>query len=136
VSGPAHGVLSLTANGSFSYTPAAGYSGTDSFTYKVDDGSADSNIATVNLTITAVAPDNRPFDESYIATTYSGRQRALEHDNGSKTFFVDKEWYAVLPDGLKWAIERFNGTVPEAGKQGGWTKASTDAFLDANRSSD
>jgi hypothetical protein len=34
---PAHGTLSVNPNGSFSYTPAAGFTGTDTFTYKVSD---------------------------------------------------------------------------------------------------
>ncbi len=54
VSGPAHGSLTLNANGSFSYSPDANYNGPDSFTYKANDGSLDSNVATVNLTINAV----------------------------------------------------------------------------------
>ena len=33
VSGPAHGTVSLQPNGGFTYTPAAGFSGTDAFTY-------------------------------------------------------------------------------------------------------
>ena len=33
VSGPAHGTLKFNANGSFTYTPAAGYIGSDSFVY-------------------------------------------------------------------------------------------------------
>jgi hypothetical protein len=36
-SAPAHGSLTLNQDGSFSYTPAAGFTGTDSFTYKVSD---------------------------------------------------------------------------------------------------
>src|SRR4029077_1080043 len=54
VSGPAHGTLTLNADGSFSYTPAANYNGSDSFTYKANDGSSNSNIATVSLTVNAV----------------------------------------------------------------------------------
>jgi len=54
VSGPTHGVLSLNANGSFTYTPAANFNGSDSFTYKANDGSLDSNLATVSLTINPV----------------------------------------------------------------------------------
>ncbi len=41
VSGPAHGTLTLNPNGSFIYTPAANYSGADSFSYKANDGTAD-----------------------------------------------------------------------------------------------
>ncbi len=54
VAGPSHGTLVLNANGSLSYTPAANYHGSDSFTYKANDGTADSNVATVSLTVTAV----------------------------------------------------------------------------------
>lgn len=49
VSGPSHGTLTLNANGSFSYKPST--SDTTSFTYKANDGSADSNTATVSLTV-------------------------------------------------------------------------------------
>jgi uncharacterized protein len=59
VSGASHGTLTLNANGSFSYTPALNYNGPDSFTYKVSDGLANSNTATVSITVNAVndAPD-------------------------------------------------------------------------------
>ena len=48
-----HGTLALDANGGFTYTPTAGYIGPDSFTYKANDGTADSNTVTVSLTVTA-----------------------------------------------------------------------------------
>ena len=54
VSDPAHGTLTLNADGSFTYIPAANYNGSDSFTYKANDGTVDSGVATVNLTIAAV----------------------------------------------------------------------------------
>ena len=52
--GPAHGTLVLNADGSLTYTPAANFNGTDSFTYQASDGQALSNLAGVTLTITAV----------------------------------------------------------------------------------
>jgi hypothetical protein len=36
------------------YTPAANYNGADSFTFKANDGSLDSNVATVSITVNAV----------------------------------------------------------------------------------
>jgi VCBS repeat-containing protein len=51
---PAHGSLTLNANGSFAYTPNLNFYGTDSFTYKANDGSLDSNIAAVSITVNAV----------------------------------------------------------------------------------
>jgi len=52
VSDVSHGTLTLDANGSFSYTPASGYTGEDSFTYQANDGTYDSNIVTVTLAVT------------------------------------------------------------------------------------
>jgi hypothetical protein len=53
VSGPSHGTLSGTGT-SRTYTPAANYHGPDSFTFKAHDGKADSNEATITLTVTPV----------------------------------------------------------------------------------
>ena len=52
VTRPAHGTLSLAADGSFTYVPATGFSGRDSFMYHVRQGSAVSNIATVTIDVT------------------------------------------------------------------------------------
>jgi VCBS repeat-containing protein len=54
VTGPQHGQVSVAADGSFTYTPNADYNGTDSFSYKVNDGKLDSNLATVTLIIAPV----------------------------------------------------------------------------------
>ena len=53
--GPAHGSLSLAADGSFTYTPTAGYVGTDSFKYIAGDGLSSSGVVTVTLTVGAAA---------------------------------------------------------------------------------
>ena len=53
VSNPSNGSLSglNTATGAVTYTPNSSYSGSDSFTYKVNDTYEDSNTATVTLTV-------------------------------------------------------------------------------------
>ncbi len=53
LSSPAHGTLSGTAP-NLTYTPAAHFHGTDSFTFKAKDGSANSNTATVQITVVHV----------------------------------------------------------------------------------
>src|SRR5207245_2081615 len=65
VSGPAHGALTLNANGSFSYLPAPDYNGPDSFTYKANDGQLDSGIATVTITVNAVNDAPVALDDNY-----------------------------------------------------------------------
>lgn len=54
----AHGSVVLGQDGSYSYTPAADFNGSDSFTFVANDGAIDSNIATVTLTVKPV--DDRP----------------------------------------------------------------------------
>lgn len=48
------GTLVLNANGTFTYTPAANWSGTDGFTYKVTDATGNTDTAVVTLTVNAV----------------------------------------------------------------------------------
>jgi hypothetical protein len=53
VAGPGHGSLGAVSGSKVTYTPAAGFAGPDSFTFKANDGKADSNTATVSITVKA-----------------------------------------------------------------------------------
>ena len=50
-SGPSSGSLTLNANGSLTYAPNAGFSGTDGFSYYAEDPSGSKEIAQVTITI-------------------------------------------------------------------------------------
>jgi len=66
VSGPAHASsFTLNANGSFTYVHDGGETTTDSFTYKANDGSLDSNVATVTITVTPVNDPPVANNDSY-----------------------------------------------------------------------
>ena len=52
---PRHGTA-VVEGGAMRYTPAAGFSGTDTFTYRGGDGQAESAPATVTITVTAAPP--------------------------------------------------------------------------------
>ena len=54
VSGPAHGILSLTNNGGFSYTPTNSFTGSDSFVYRASSGTTNLGTATVTITVVPV----------------------------------------------------------------------------------
>ena len=49
VTGPSHGTLKLQSNGAFTYTWSPGWAAADTFTYRVTDGQALSNVATVSI---------------------------------------------------------------------------------------
>jgi endonuclease G len=68
VSQPSNGVLSGSGP-SFTYTPALNFHGSDSFTFRVNDGSLDSNTSTVNITVNAV--NDAPTAESQSVSTNS-----------------------------------------------------------------
>jgi DNA/RNA endonuclease G (NUC1) len=53
VTQPSNGTLTGTG-ANRTYTPAPNYNGSDSFTYRVNDGSRDSNVATVTITVMEV----------------------------------------------------------------------------------
>jgi VCBS repeat-containing protein len=66
VGSPSHGTVTVNANGTFAYTPTANYHGSDSFTFKANDGAADSNTATFTITVVSVN------DGAPVATAGSG----------------------------------------------------------------
>ena len=91
-----NGSLTLNADGSFNYNPVTNYCGSDSFTYHANDGIADSNVATVTITVTCVndAPvaiaNNYTHDED---TTLTGNVIA---DNTGEGLDFDVDGDALM----------------------------------------
>jgi VCBS repeat-containing protein len=81
----ASGTLQLAGDGSFTYTPNAGFSGNDGFTYRAGDGTATSNTVTVAITVIAVndppsaEPDSYSTDEDR-ALSVDARHGVLAND--------------------------------------------------------
>ena len=79
VSQASSGVVVLSPDGSFTYTPDANFNGSDSFTYTAFDGIGNSNVATVNLTVTsvndapvAIGQSGSTSEDSAVAVTLAG----------------------------------------------------------------
>jgi hypothetical protein len=67
VTSPIHGSLIFNSNGSFTYTPTAGYSGADSYTYKAFNGSFYSNVVSVRITVASNSQPPTAANDSYSA---------------------------------------------------------------------
>ncbi len=65
VTSTSNGVLLLNPDGTFTFTPSANFYGTDSFVYRVLDGSGGSAQATVSLTILAVNDAPQATGDTY-----------------------------------------------------------------------
>jgi hypothetical protein len=80
VTGPAHGTLS-GSGASRTYTPSADYNGPDSFTYRANDGAANSNTATVSISVTAVNDAPTADAQSVTATEDTAQAITLTGDD-------------------------------------------------------
>jgi VCBS repeat-containing protein len=65
-----HGTLMLNADGSLTYTPTANFAGIDTFTYHANDGTLNSNTATVTINVEAV--NDPPLAQDDVVTTGTG----------------------------------------------------------------
>ncbi len=106
VTAPMHG--SAMARGlTITYTPVAGFSGTDSFTYTASNASGTSPAATVNLTISAPTLIVSPAAGSLPAATIGARySQALSVSGGSSPYRFSA---TGLPSGLN--IDASSGTI-------------------------
>jgi hypothetical protein len=96
-----HGTLTLHGNGDFSYTPAAGFVGTDSFTYADNDGTATGNVVSVSITVTAapvtppvvtppVTPPVTPITVSAGSFGFGAASQSASNLDGSVTVTVNR----------------------------------------------
>ena len=103
-SDPSHGTVGGTAP-NLSYTPDGGYTGSDSFTFHVNDGSIDSDPATVNISVIS-AEDNIP-PVAYYQTIYVDEDTltditltAIDADGNPLTWHIDSNpWHGTLSGG-------------------------------------
>jgi VCBS repeat-containing protein len=133
--GPAHGSLTLDANGSFSYRPDADYNGSDSFTYRAFNGKDYSDPATVELTIAAVndapvatADSASVAEDTSVLINVLGNDRAgpanesTQHlavtaahaEHGSVSINPDGQ-LRYVPDANYFGVDRIDYTITDDG---------------------
>ncbi|MDM7891949.1 Ig-like domain-containing protein [Curtobacterium caseinilyticum] len=114
---PAHGTVSVQRDGSYVYTPAAGFTGTDRFTYTVTDASGQTTTATATMTVVAAA--TAADDSATGAVDHAVTIRPTDNDHASGgAHFVASTLHLVDPatgaptdrvvvDGMgTWQVER------------------------------
>ncbi|MFK2889511.1 Ig-like domain-containing protein, partial [Dyella flagellata] len=72
VRGPRHGTLSLNTDGTYTYTPIAGWAGEDSFSFVANDTQYDSNKATIHLDV-----DPRPVAQDEGVSVRTGKSTPI-----------------------------------------------------------
>ena len=91
------GSVTVQVNGDFLYMPAPNFNGQTSFTFKANDGTEDSNVATVTITVVAVndaptAQANGPYEVDEGSTiTLDGSGSDIENDPLSFAWDLDND---------------------------------------------
>ncbi len=134
----ANGTLTFNADGSFDYTPNGGYVGNDRFTYKLNDGLADSNTSTVTINVLNNAPS--ASDDSYMVTHDQTLSEAAPGVIGNDSGDTDGDPVtAILVDDVTNGTLTFNADgsfnyTPNAGYVGSdsFTYKLNDGLADSN----
>lgn len=138
VSGPSNGTLSSfnTSTGAFTYTPNANYNGSDSFTFKVNDGTVDSNTSTFSITVNSVNDEPVSSNSSFTSIkdiAYSSSISASDVD-------LDTLTYSIVSNPTNGTLTSFNSSTgtftytPNASYTGSdsFTFKANDGTVDSN----
>ena len=125
---PAHGTLVQNADNSCTYTPMVNWSGVDSFTYALFDGTTWSDVATVRLTVTAVA--DAP---TLVLTDVTNPPRELFRTSWATVANKDSTSTLVQKSELEgWKLVT-SGDTMRGGRNGFEIWSAGDKMADANR---
>ncbi|MDD5760047.1 MAG: Ig-like domain-containing protein [Desulfobulbaceae bacterium] len=97
---PVHGTATVASSGAFTYTPSNNFNGTDTFTFKVNDGLVDSVEATVTLVVSPVNDAPKAVSISLWATedvVASGQLPGSDVDG-------DQLSYSIVTNGSKGSV--------------------------------
>ncbi len=123
------GTLLLNGDGTYTYTPTPGFTGTDSFTYVVTDAaSGESSTETVAITVTANVDDGP-------TTIISGGSATGDEDTTFGATLVVNDVDGLGPTPFAINVQGTNGTASVDAASGAWTYTpnadfnGTDSFV-------
>jgi VCBS repeat-containing protein len=123
-SGPDHGEVTLDNDGSFTYTPDLGFTGTDSFWYAAYDNMQGGNNAEVTIEVTEEEP---PPDLPDGCFRVAGTNRYLTSVAASKRGFPDGAKTVVVATGANWP-DALGGSALAGAADGPLLLTRTDAL--------
>ncbi len=125
---PAHGSLGPITGNTVTYTPAHDYAGPDSFMFKANDGSSDSNVAQVSIAVNpiddgtivvekAATPDD-PQDFSFTTAGLTPASFELDDDGDTGNALSNRRTFADVPAGVGYSVAE---SIPSGWDQTGAT---------------
>ncbi|MGE0452153.1 MAG: Ig-like domain-containing protein [Vicinamibacteria bacterium] len=103
---PTYGTVSLDSSGAVVYTPAAGFSGSDSFTYYVSDGTPSRAAGTVSVTVEACVPT-----VPGLISWWRAEGDASDHADGNDATLLDGAGFAPGRVGQAFELSSTNAHV-------------------------
>lgn len=91
--GPANGTVKVLGSGLISYAPNAGFTGTDTFSYRIDDGAGGTDTAAVTVTVTDFLPGPR----SLWLETFDNLPNGAQVDGGETAWTTDESTALIDP---------------------------------------
>ena len=113
VANPSHGTLSglNSSTGAFTYTPDTSYEGFDSFTYKVNDGTSDSDVVSVAIAVGGNFGPRTNLAESPVAMAGGCAANTVPVKLTASCLTGDLEFTQTLTPGVSLIYN--SGTLPE-----------------------
>ena len=123
---PSNGTVTVNASGSFAYTPASGFSGTDTFQYSLSD--SDGNVSapadvtitvgsSVEATKTAIVYDYPPVASASVPVTFAAEVTTEDH-GPAPTGIITFAWYKPEDKAGQGPLTGTIGTAPLSAGRG------------------
>jgi len=112
MSQPSNGTAELISNNDIKYTPNSDFVGTDTFTYRGNDGELDSNTATITINVSGVNITQPSKEHTYLTRgkTYSIKWDGYLDDIGIALFLDDSKVLDIAEN--LGSVNSYDWTVP------------------------
>ncbi|MDU0341107.1 Ig-like domain-containing protein, partial [Bosea rubneri] len=119
--GPANGTVFVYTDGTYRYTPNAGFSGTDSFTFLVDDGRGGKDTATFDLTVKSSTSSVAIGTDLIINGSFEDVSESGNYNGGSDWGYRNLDgqilgWTNVNFKRIEQHLDNYGGVVAKDGR--------------------